>query len=624
MRSMRGVGTTDDGTVREATAGARPRLRRKLAGLASLAALAAPGGFTAAGAQDGAYHPFQQDARYVIEATQDDASHVLTGRALLSYRNNAPESLDRLYFHQYLNAFRPNSAWATYDLRFDDRTFQDLGPAEHGFERITSFQVDGQALRPVYPFAPDSTVFYVELPGPLAPGDSLTAVIDWRARLATEPRRQGRRDGQYNWAHWYPRIAVYGTDGWEYRPHIRPGELNGTFATYDVTLEVDGRHVVGATGVPVVGDPGWESAAVPESGPVVYRRDFYGTARPAPAGILSEPVDAGRKRIRWRAEDVHNFAWSTSPRYRYLGGMWRDVPIHLLWEPTSRGWDAGVIMERQTEALDWLAELFGEYAWPQLTVTDRVEGGATEFPMLYMTSGGAVVHETMHMVAHGILASNEWKEGWLDEGMASFLTSWLREEEGEAPEEVWGGTRDRIARLDATGRSEPAGLAGAEFSSYSMYSTMTYRKGSLILRMLRDMLGEDVFREGLRAYYDRHRFRQVTEHDFRQAMERASGRDLAWFFDQWLRTTASLDYALGDVDVLETGAGYTITAEVVREGDAWMPVVIEAGSARRVLESRDRVQTVTLRSRTRPSEVVLDPRGSLLDTRRENNRRPVR
>ncbi|NIP80791.1 MAG: hypothetical protein GWM90_16875, partial [Gemmatimonadetes bacterium] len=100
------------------------------------------------------------------------------------------------------------------------------------------------ALTPVYPGAPDSTVFYVELPAPLEAGDSLDAVIDWTARLATEPRRQGRAGRHYNWAHWYPRIAVYGADGWEYRPHIRPGELNGTFGRYDVTLELPADHVL--------------------------------------------------------------------------------------------------------------------------------------------------------------------------------------------------------------------------------------------------------------------------------------------------------------------------------------------------------------------------------------------
>lgn len=592
--------------------------------LIPIAATALAAGITPmdATAQD-LYHPFQQGVHYRIEASQDEASHVLTGRAQLRYVNRAPEALDRLYFHQYLNAFRPNSAWARYDLRFENRTFQDLGADEHGFERIDGFTVDGEPVTPVYPGSPDSTVFYVQLPAPLAPGDTLEAIIDWRARLATEPRRQGREGRHYNWAHWYPRIAVYGSDGWEYRAHIRPGELNGTFGSYDVTLDLPADQVIGATGVPVSGDPGWESAAVPDSEPPAYLRDHYGGHGARSLGVLDADPAPDRKRIRWRAEQLHNFAWSTSPDYVYLGGAWEDKPIHLLWEPSSEGWDPERIMEEQMAALDWVKELFGEYPWPQITVTDRVEGGATEYPMLYMTSGGAVVHETMHMIAHGVLANNEWREGWLDEGMASFLTSWLRVEDGDDPREVWGPVEEQVAELDVAGRSEPVALPGAEFSSYSMYSTMTYRKGSLILRMLRDELGDDVFRRGLREYYDQYRFRQVTGADFQRVMEAVSDRELDWFFDQWLRTTRWLDYRVGDVALSRATGGYALTVEVIRDGDAWMPVVVEAGGTRVIADSRDRRQTVTLRLSAPPERVRLDPDGSLLDVDRSNDQKSV-
>ena len=563
-------------------------------------------------------------ARYVIEATLDERTHVLTGRARLHYTNRAPEPLDRLYFHQYLNAFRPNSAWTTYDLRFGERAFQALGPDDHAFERIHRFAIDGNPLDPVYPGAPDSTVFYIELPAPLPAGGTVVAEMDWTARLATEPRRQGRRGRHYNWAHWYPRIAVYGPDGWEHRAHIRPGELNGTFGTYDVTLDLAADQVLGATGVPVEGDPGWEAAAVEGSAGPFYRRDAYGTTGREPLGLLADP-GADRKQVRWRAENVHNFAWSTSPEYRYLGGCWGPgkTPIHLLWEPTSRRWNALRVMQQQKQALDWLRELFGEYAWPQITVTDRIEGGATEFPMLYMTSGGAVVHETMHMVAHGILANNEWREGWLDEGMASFLASWLSEHEGAPPEEVWGRGRETVAALDAAGVSEPPGLPGAEFGSYEMYQTMTYTKGAQVLRMLRDMLGEGVFREGLRDYYQRFRFRQVTGEDFRRSMERASGRDLEWFFGQWIDGTGTLDYAVGDVRLSREGNGYVLAVEVLRLGVAYMPVLVEAGGQRDVADSRDARQTVTFRLDAPPSHVAIDPDRSLVDIDRSNNRKSI-
>ena len=592
------------------------------------AALIALGGALVAplaGQDDERYHPFQQDVQYRIEATQDPASHVLTGRARMRYTNHAPEALDRLVFHQYLNAFRPNSAWARADLRAGRRTFQDLGPHEHAFERVTAVTVDGIAVRPSYPHSPDSTVMHLVLSDPLEPGESLEAVIDWRARLSTEPRRQGRRGRHYNWAHWYPRIAFYGADGWEARRHLRIGEFNGTFARYDVTLDLPDDQVIAATGVPVSGDPGWAAAMIDTSEPPQYRRDHYEAGPGDPLGLLEGGASPGRKRVRWCAEDVHHFAWAASPDYRYLGGRWGAVPIHLLWTPDAEEWEPHRILARQREALDWMVWLFGEYPWPQITVTERIEdGGATEYPMLYMTDGGAVVHETVHMFAHGILANNEWKSGWLDEGMANFLSSWLRVEEGADPERVWARSRDYVARLDRAGISEPMGLPGAEFSSYRMYHSMTYTKGSVVLRMLRDMLGQDVFREGLREYYHRYRFRNVTREDFRRVMEDVSGRDLEWFFRQWLDTTDWLDWGVVSARYAVTeDSGYVVTAELRRRGPAWMPVVVRAGDARVVVDSRDRAVTVTLRSRARPTAVVVDPAGSLVDADRGNQVFPL-
>jgi aminopeptidase N len=174
--------------------------------------------------------------------------------------------------------------------------------------------------------------------------------------------------------------------------------------------------------------------------------------------------------------------------------------------------------------------------------------------------------------------------------------------------------------MDRNGQSEPVGLPGARFSSYRMYSTMTYTKGSLVLRMLRDMLGEDVFREGMREYYRRFKFHNVTREDFRHVMEDVSGRDLGWFFRQWLDTTDWLDYRVVDASVTPGDGNWTVTVTVARDGPAWMPVVVKAGNGRTTIQGRDRTVTVTLRSTVRPDAAVIDPAGSILDANRSNNR----
>jgi hypothetical protein len=577
---------------------------------------------------------FHQAIDYRIEARLDESTDVLTARARLIYTNRSPATLDTLWFHQHLNAFRPNSAWARRELEYGERRFQDLGPEEHAFERLTAVRVGDRPVEPVYPLAPDSTVVGIPLPAPLAPGQTVTVMLDWDARLATLPRRQGREGRHFDFAQWYPRIATYDQGGWRTQPLMPQGEFYGEFAAYDVTLDVMADQVIGATGVPVEGDPGWRAAAAPGHAAGASAHDAAAATAPAaePLGLLTGDAAAGRKRVRWTADDVHHFAWSTDPEYIYESGSvaragvtGEPIAIHVLYQPGDDDWDDGVAVQRTVDALDWLQELFGPYPWPQLTNLHRIEGGGTEFPMVIMDGSadeGLIVHEVTHQYAHGILANNEWKDGWLDEGFTSFITSWYFEDKGQTG--MWERGMEVIRESDRTGRSQPVAWAGADFRNPATYSAMTYTKASLIFRMLREMVGADTMRAILREYYDRNRLRHVDEEDFAEAAEAVAGRDLGWFFQQWLHTTDTLDYAIGGAETERMADGrWRTTVTVLRLGGAWMPVELQVGSEVRTLESRDRRQVVTVVTGSRPSEVVLDPRDVLIDIDPGNNRQGV-
>lgn len=589
--------------------------------LLALLAAAAP---AAAAPPDTGY--FQQGVDYRIEASLDEPTNVLHGRARLRYTNHSRTTLDTLYLHQHLNAFRPNSAFARRELETGQRRFQELGPQDHGFERFTALAVDGQAVSPVYPGAPDSTVVAVPLPRPLAPGATTTLVMDWDARLATVARRQGRQGRHYDWAHWYPRIAVFDPRGWQQHALLPQGEFYGEFAKYDVTLDLPADQVVGSTGVPVEGDPGY---------PVTDEERRAYAPTPAEAlGLLGGDAAAGRKRVRWRAQDVIHFAWSADPAYQHDGvtrfalredGSRMELPdIHVLYVRGDTGW-AGAVPRHTFNALSWLQGKLGPYVWPQLTIVHRLEGGGTEFPMLVMNGGngeGLVVHETTHQWLHGMLASNEWRDGWMDEGFTSFMTNWYMEEKGTGSD-PWQGTMNILERLSRTDSVQPVGLPGSEFSSPRIYTGMTYNKGSAVLRMLRELLGKETFERVLHEYYRQYNLKHVTPADFRRVAEEVSGRDLGWFFRQWIETNARLDYGVGRVSAVRAGNGWRTTVEVLRLGDAWMPATIQAGTATRVLDSRERRQTVVLTTREKPSEVVLDPGRVLIDLDRSNNRAAV-
>src|SRR5690606_20725209 len=151
---------------------------------------------------------------------------------------------------------------------------------------------------------------------------------------------------------------------------------------------------------------------------------------------------------------------------------------------------------------------------------------------------------------------------------------------------------------------------------------LTYTKPSLVLRMLRELVGEDTMREILREYFRRHALSHVSEEDLRQAVRDVTGEDYDWFFDQWIHSTATLDYSVAAASTEPAdNSRWRTRVTVRREGDAWMPVTVRVGAETRVLNGREAEQVVVVETTVRPQEVVVDPDGVLLDMDPANNRR---
>ncbi|HEX6059433.1 MAG TPA: M1 family metallopeptidase [Gemmatimonadaceae bacterium] len=603
---------------------------------------------------------WQQSVHYEIVARLVESRGAVAATGRLRYTNRSPDTLDELVVHQHLNAFRPASKWSETDEREGRVRFQHLREPDFAYERFTgpvrivypARPADTLRLAPVYPGAPDSTVVRFALPRPLAPGDSVIVHFEWEARPSTLPRRQARRGRSFDFAQWYPRVAVHDRLGWRPNPLVPAGEFYGEFGSYDVTLVLPEDQVVGATGVPVAGDPGWER--VRRGGVLRLARDAYGPAPAAPA----VDIPAGFRAIRFLAHGVHHFAWSVSPDYRYEGGTYvrgagaptwdtvrqgagapttspDTVSVHVLYRPGDEAtWGNGVALEREIEALRWLEHVFGPYAYPQVTNLHRIEGGGTEFPMVTMNgsaSQGLMVHETAHIYAHGLLANNEWESGWLDEGLASYVTSWhagetLPERAAAGAPAGGRGTGYRALattprgtpaaqvsqiRLDLLGRAEPIGTRADLFNEFSIYGAMIYGRAERMYGALRDAIGDSAFRRFLRDYYATWAFRHVDEAAMRGAAERASGMELDWFFDQWVHRTGLVDYALRDVDVERDGSAWRTRARVVRRGEYLHPVPLGVRTAdgwtfaRIAPASAD--TTLVVRTTGRPEEVRLDP-----------------
>src|SRR5262245_39943525 len=559
---------------------------------------------------------WQQEVVYHISASLDEPSGVLTGHARITYVNRSPDVLRDFYVHDYLNAFRPGSRWSAADSAEGRVRFQRLVDPDYAFERITAATLMEESLRPDYPYAPDSTIAHWSLPHPLAPGDSLIVEIDWQARPSRLPRRQGRAGRRFDFAQWYPKVVVYDRYGWQDHPLYPAGEFYGEFATYDVRLDLPEDQVIGATGVPVEGDPGWERAKAEQALSIDYQRNWYRSPLTGP-GCVALRLAAGRKCVRFRAEQVHHFAFSLNPDYRYEEGRYQAVVVRVLYQPQdSATWGHGVAVRRTETALGWLDSLFGAFAWPQLTNVHRIEGGGTEFPMMIMdgsASPGLILHEAGHNYTMGILANNEWREGYLDEGFTSFQTAWYEETHGGEPE--YPELEARILFDDLDRWSEPVSMVSESFRDFPLYNEMIYNKGQLFYEQLRYVVGDETMRRILRAYYARWKLRHVNEAAFRDVCEEVSGQDLGWLFGQWLHGTPLIDYELQRVDRRRIpGGGWRVTVTIKRLGDGWMPV--EIGDRSRIYArstGQPEIERVEFTTDQAPGRLMLDPRARAHD-----------
>ncbi|HET9134912.1 MAG TPA: M1 family metallopeptidase [Gemmatimonadales bacterium] len=568
---------------------------------------------------------WQQRADYAIAARLDEPTGTLGGTQVVRYRNNSPDTLRTIAFHLYLNAFRPGSRWADADSAEGRRRFNDLRDPDFGRNTIANVRVDEFPVLVEWPFAPDSTIARLRLRTPIPPGGTATITMDWTARPSTLPRRQGRRGRHYDFAQWYPRVAVYDKLGWQEHPLYPAGEFYGEFGSFDVTLDVPADQVLGATGVVTCGDPGWRTANR-GAGPAANIREPRAAGWQAPPCAGTAARD--RKLVRWYANDVHHFGLTMSPDYRYEGGEHNGTAIHVLYQPGDTAtWGRGVVVGHTAQTLRFLEGVFGAYPWPQMTVVHRIEGGGTEFPMMQMNGEANEwlnVHEGAHNYLMGILASNEWREGWIDEGGASFLTSLFAESKGMR---WYTGLERDMVQLDLDGWSEPASMVSEDYRDLGTYGAMVYGKGELFWHQLRHAIGDDAFRRTLRLLFERWKFRHVDEAAIRGVAEEASGRDLAGFFAQWLHGTELTDYAVGTVARREVFGGWETTIEVRRKGGRQFPVTVavfaEGDTTRVMATGRAERERVVVRTGTKPRRVRLDPDVISGDWNHLNNQRTL-
>ncbi len=506
---------------------------------------------------------WQQRVAYTMEVRLDDADHRFTGTSRLAYTNNSPDTLREVFFHLYLNAFKPGSEM---DVR--SRTIEDpdtrvgsriaaLAPDEVGDLRVTALEQDGRVAE----LEPLGTVLRVRLPKPLLPRKSTTLTYAFSGQVPVQIRRTGRNNAEgvaYSMTQWYPKLAEYDQRGWHAIPYVGR-EFHGVWGDMDVTIELDSAYTVAATGV----------LQNPEQ-----VGHGYPTRKP-----LKRPAD-GRLRWHFVARDVHDFAWAADKDFRHVVRPMDDGPelhyFHKDQPELEAVWkELPAYMER---SFRFMNERFGRYPWPQYSFVQGGDGGM-EYPMLTLITGkrrlgslvGVSVHESVHSWYYGVLASNEGRYPWMDEGMTEYAGSEVMKELFNEEGDPHAGAHEGYHAMVESGRHEPPSMHADHFRTNRGYGATAYSFGELFVDQLGAVVGERTLANGLKRYYEACKFKHPEPIDLERVMEKESGLELDWYFDGWLNSTRTMDYAIRSVWGRDSG----ITVELERRGEQLMPVDLQ-------------------------------------------------
>ncbi|MEZ4806416.1 MAG: M1 family metallopeptidase [Flavobacteriales bacterium] len=500
---------------------------------------------------------WQQRVEYTMRVELDHATHRYTGRAELRYFNNSPDTLDHVFFHLYPNAFKPGSEMdvrsrtiADPDARIGGR-IAELAPEQEGDLHVNGMTQDGA---PVH-VTEMGTIEKVALARALLPGKNTTFRYGFTGQVPVQIRRSGRNNAEgvaYSMSQWYPKIAAYDERGWHATPYVAR-EFYGVWGDFDVTITMDAAFVVAASGV----DQGSGSSG--------------NTGSQALAGTK---VDR-----RFKARNVHDFAWAADRDFIHTTDTVPGGPVLHFFrkqeDEFAENWNA--LPGYMIRCFQYMDEHFGKYPWPQFSYVQGGDGGM-EYPMMTLISGhrglgslvGTSVHETVHSWYYGVLANDEGSFPWLDEGLAEYAGSKVMQELFPRPEDPHASAYAGYWSM-VNGDHEPPSVHADHFRTNRTYSGTAYNFGEVFINQLGAVIGERELATGLLRYFDACAFKHPDPVDLERAMEKQSGLELGWYFDEWINTTRTADYGIRSVLQVDG----EVRIELERIGDQLMPVDLE-------------------------------------------------
>ncbi len=574
-----------------------------------------------------------RNASYDIDVRLDHPARTLTGRETIRWRNIASSPATELQFHLYWNAWRDLESTFMRERQLA-AGFTPPRDDAWGSVDVMKITVGGTDLSAQQRFlAPDDgntadrTVMAVPLPQAVQPNEMVEVNVEWKAKIPRPFARTGYVGDYYFIAQWFPKLGVLENRGWNTHQFHAATEFYSDYGMYDVRMTVPAGFVLGASG-----------------------RQIERTAN----------AD-GTETHRYSGQDIHDFAWTTSPDYIESLRMFEHpslpaVQMRLLLQPEHAG-QASRHFDATAAALKYYGEFYGPYPYDSITIIDpayQSAAGGMEYPMLF-TAGTrwlapsrvavpqrVTIHEAGHQWWYGMVGSNEFEHAWMDEGLNTF--SEARTMEAAAfPNYVglrfFGGfvpwVIDDIQMVRATDLNRLTGYrdnAEADTPSNPTYrywpstaTFITYNKTALWLHTLERRFGWPLVQKVMSTYWERWRFRHPLPDDFFATVNEVTGEDMTWFFDQVYRSSNVFDYGIQEFRSTRHGDGYRTVVVPRRFGEALHPVdvVTTFRDGKTVTERWDGRDRRAIYTYDRPSQalsVQVDPaRLLLLDVNYTNN-----
>ncbi len=513
---------------------------------------------------------WQQRIKYVINVNMDVVSNRFTGTEKLEYTNNSPDTLTRVFFHLYWNAFQPGSSMDVrsielgktqlaeprrgsdgldWDARVKDR-ISKLKPEEIGYQKVNSIKINGvsQVLKD------HETILEVVLTKPILPKSKVQMDVDFQAQVPLQIRRSGRDNAEgirYSMSQWYPKMVEYDYQGWNANPYIAR-EFYGVWGDYDVNITIDKNYMVTAGGD-------------------LQNPNEVGFGYETPGATLKLTTGA-TKLWKWQAYNVHDFVWAADPTYKMITRTTKDGPllrfVYKAVDSLEKRWQN--VADTAALAYPIIAKTFGAYPYKTYTFIQGGDGGM-EYPMATLiknASIGTALHEWMHSWYQMMMGTNESLYPWMDEGFTDYsstrVMATLRNLKG-----FWfnGAYRGYFA-LAKSGYEESASTHSDHYNTNYAYSSAAYSKGAVFMAQLGYIVGDSVRDKILLSYYNQWRFKHPNPNDLIRVAEKISGMELDWYKEYWIYTTKTIDYAVGDINVKEGKTQITIK----RVGKMPMPI----------------------------------------------------